>query len=303
MNDYGRVAVLYGGPSSEREVSLKSGAAVLRALVSRGVDAHGIDVQPDIASRLLAGGFRRVFLALHGRLGEDGAIQGFLEVLGLPYTGSGVTASAVAMDKALSKAVWVAGGVPTPEYALIRTEEDMAAAATRLGYPLIIKPVAEGSSIGITKVRDPKDLPGAYRLAADYGHVLAERCVVGAEYTCAILGGRALPVIRLETPQEFYDYEAKYVLNTTQYHCPAGLAPDEEREAQLLSLRAFEALGAQGWGRVDLMRDAKGRFYVLELNTAPGMTDHSLVPMAARAAGLSFEDLVLAILDQAGGAR
>ncbi|MDA8361218.1 MAG: D-alanine--D-alanine ligase [Gammaproteobacteria bacterium] len=302
MKDYGRVAVLYGGPSSEREISLKSGAAVVQALKSRGVDVHAIDVQPDIATRLVAGNFKTVFLMLHGRLGEDGAIQGFLEVLGLPYTGSGITASAIAMDKALSKAVWVASGVPTPEYALIDSPDGMATAAGRLGYPLIVKPVAEGSSIGITKVRDARDLARAYQLAADYGRVLAERCVTGAEYTCAILGGRALPVIRLETPQDFYDYEAKYVLNTTRYHCPAGLAPDEEREVQTLALRAFQALGARGWGRVDLMRDADGRFYVLELNTAPGMTDHSLVPMAARAAGLSFEDLVLAILDHAGDA-
>ncbi len=298
MKDYGRVALLYGGPSSEREVSLKSGAAVLKALLARGIDAQGIDVQPDIGSRLLAGGFSRVFLILHGRFGEDGAIQGFLEVLGLPYTGSGITASALAMDKALSKAVWVASGVPTPDYALIHKEEDLAAAAGRLGFPLIIKPVAEGSSIGITKVRAQAELRDAYRAAARYGRVLAERCVVGAEYTCAILAGRALPVIRLETPRDFYDYEAKYVLDTTQYHCPAGLSPREEQQVQELALRAFEALGAQGWGRVDFMRDADGRFYVLELNTAPGMTDHSLVPMAARAAGLSFEDLVVTILDQ-----
>lgn len=295
MNKYGKVAVLYGGPSSEREVSLKSGAAVLAALLAQGVDAHGIDVAHDLADRLVAGRFDRVFNVLHGRMGEDGCVQGLLEVLGLPYTGSGVTASAVAMDKALTKAVWRAAGVPTPDYRLLQSEAQLREIAL-LGFPLIVKPIAEGSSIGISKVRTVDELKAAYHKAQAFGPVMVEKCIVGPEYTCALLNQTPLPVIRLETPHDFYDYEAKYVLMTTEYHCPSGLAPDAEREIQNLALSAAAAVGASGWGRVDIMADRDGHFFVLELNTVPGMTDHSLVPMAARAAGLSFESLVDAIL-------
>ncbi len=296
MSPYGKVAVLYGGPSSERAVSLKSGQAVLAGLRARGVDAHGIDVGRDLAARL-AEGYDRAFIALHGRLGEDGCVQGLLEVMGIPYTGSAVAASAVAMDKRLTKAVLRAASLPTPDYRLLDDENDLASVEP-LGFPLILKPVSEGSSIGVNKVVAAADLGAAFRKTRAFGPVLAESCVAGPEYTCAILGDRALPVIRVETPQAFYDYEAKYLLNTTRYHCPSGLPPERERAMQGLALAAFKALGARGWGRVDIMADRNGDWYVLELNTVPGMTDHSLVPMAARSAGLSFEDLVLAILSQ-----
>ncbi len=295
MSRYGKVAVLYGGSSSEREVSLKSGAAVLTALRSRGIDAHGIDAQSGLVAALLGGGYDRAFIALHGRLGEDGAVQGLLEVLGIPYTGSGVAASAVAMDKALSKAILRSAQLPTPDSCVLTSERDLPLAAA-LGFPLVIKPLSEGSSIGVSKVHLAADLARAYQEACRFGPVLAERCICGPEYTCAILGARALPTIRLETPHEIYDYEAKYVLNTTRYHCPAGLTAAAEADIQALAMNAFKALGGRGWGRVDIMADAQGRFYVLELNTVPGMTDHSLVPMAARAAGLGFADLVEAIL-------
>ncbi|WP_298138622.1 D-alanine--D-alanine ligase [Acidiferrobacter sp.] len=296
MSRYGKVAVLYGGQSSERAVSLKSGEAVLAALRARGIDAHGIDAGRDLAARL-AEGYDRAFIALHGRLGEDGSVQGLLEVMGMPYTGSGVAASAVAMDKMLTKAVLRAASLPTPDFRLLRREEDLAS-VTALGLPLILKPVSEGSSIGVSKVVSPADLETAFRKAHAYGPVLAETCITGPEYTCAILGDRALPVIRLETARDFYDYDAKYVLDTTRYHCPCGLPAAEERAMQALALATFEALGARGWGRVDIMAGAGGAPYVLELNTVPGMTDHSLVPMAARHAGLGFEDLVLAILSE-----
>ncbi len=300
MSRYGKVAVLYGGMSSERDVSLKSGQAVLAALQARGVDAHGIDVGRDLAARL-AEGYDRAFIALHGRFGEDGWVQGMLEVMGIPYTGSGVAASAVAMDKMLTKAVLRAASVPTPDFRLLEDERDLGSAAA-LGLPLIVKPVSEGSSIGVSKVLSLADLDQAFHKARAYGPVLAESCITGPEYTCALLGDRALPVIRLETPQSFYDYEAKYLLNTTRYHCPSGLPAGEERAMQALAQATFKALGARGWGRVDIMAAADGALYVLELNTVPGMTDHSLVPMAARAAGLSFEDLVLAILSETLGA-
>lgn len=296
MSRYGKVAVLYGGQSSERAVSLKSGQAVLAALKARGVDAHGIDVGPDLAARL-AEGYERAFIALHGQLGEDGCVQGLLEVMGMPYTGSGVAASAVAMDKMLTKAVLRAAALPTPDFRVVHDEADLAA-VTALGLPLFLKPVSEGSSIGVSKVLSPSDLVHAFHKARAYGPVLAEACITGAEYTCAILGDRTLPVIRLETTQPFYDYEAKYLLNTTRYHCPAGLSAEEERAMQALAWTTFQALGARGWGRVDIMTAEDGTPSVLELNTVPGLTDHSLVPMAARAAGLSFEDLVLAILSE-----
>ncbi|MHB1512692.1 MAG: D-alanine--D-alanine ligase [Acidiferrobacter sp.] len=299
MSPYGKVAVLCGGASSEREISLKSGAAVLAALRARGVDAHGVDAGRDLPMRL-AEGYDRAFIALHGRLGEDGCVQGLLEVMGIPYTGSGVAASALAMDKVATKALFLASSLSTPDYRVIDTEADLAAAAT-LGFPLILKPVSEGSSVGVSRVAQATTLAEAFHKARAFGFVLAETCIVGPEYTCAILGDRALPIIRLETPHDFYDYEAKYLVGTTRYHCPAGLTPERELAMQDLAMRAFKALGARGWGRVDIMEDSAGRFYVLELNTVPGMTDHSLVPMAARAAGLSFEDLVLEILSQTLG--
>lgn len=300
MTNYGKVAVLYGGCSSEREVSLKSGAAVLAALLAKGVQADGIDVGTNIAQRLIDGNYDRVFVALHGRLGEDGSMQGLLDVLGLPYTGSGVSASALAMNKLLSKALWATTGILTPEWRMVDSELDLESAVQALGFPLILKPIAEGSSIGVVKVKTQAELVSAYLSAKAHGRVLAERCIIGEELTCAILGKEALPVIRLETPHDIYDYEAKYLLATTQYHCPAGLKPEDEREVRRISLQAFNDLGAKGWGRIDLMREPSGRIYVLELNTVPGMTDHSLVPMAARAHGLSFEDLVLKILDELG---
>lgn len=300
MTKYGKVAVLYGGLSSEREVSLKSGSAVLAALLARGIDAHGIDVGPDLVERLIANRYDRAFIVLHGRLGEDGCVQGLLETLGIPYTGSRVSASAVAMDKVLSKAVWRAASIPTPDYQILESEAQLDAAAA-LGFPLIIKPISEGSSIGVSKVRTNAEIKVAYQKALTFGRVIAERCIVGPEYTCAILGKEALPVIRLETPHDFYDYEAKYLLNSTRYHCPSGLSPQAEREVQSLAQSAFTALDARGWGRVDIMADSQGHFYVLELNTVPGMTDHSLVPMAARAAGMSFETLVGSILAQTLG--
>ncbi len=296
---YGRVAVLMGGPSAEREVSLKSGAAVLAALRAAGVDAHPVDVQdPGVVRTLLDGGFDRVFNILHGRLGEDGVVQGALDLMGLPYTGSGVLASALAMDKARSKQIWAAEGLPTPAFQWLGADHDPEAVVARLGLPLMIKPAREGSSIGMSKVERVEDLRGAWEKAARYDHrVIAETWVQGAEYTVAILGQEVLPAIRLETPRQFYDFEAKYRADSTRYHCPAGLSPTDEAALRALARRAFDTLGARGWGRVDLMVDEAGGPWLIELNTVPGMTDHSLVPMAARAAGMDFQDLVLAILD------
>ena len=296
--DYGKVAVLMGGPSAEREVSLKSGAAVLAALKRRGVDAHGIDADRDVLERLAGEHYARVFIALHGRWGEDGVIQGGLEVLGLPYTGSGVLGSALGMDKLRSKYLWSAAGVPTPPYAVLTAASDFADVATKLGFPIFVKPAREGSSLGVTKVRSVAELANAYQAAAKYDdQVLAERCISGPEVTAALLGDTALPLIRIETEREFYDYEAKYVLDSTRYLCPSGLAPDKERELQAIAKRAFALLDCAGWGRVDFMVDGAGQPYVLEVNTVPGMTDHSLVPKAAKQAGIDFDELVLRILD------
>jgi len=295
---FGKVAVLFGGRSAEREVSLKSGNAVLAALRNSNVDAHAFDP----AERELAElkNFDRAFIALHGRFGEDGTMQGALELMGIPYTGSGVLASALAMDKWRTKLVWQAAGVPTPRYALLTAATDFEQVAAELGLPLMVKPASEGSSIGMSKVMRAGDLQAAYELAAQHDRlVIAEEFIVGEEYTAAILGDTALPLIRLETPNVFYDYEAKYLADTTRYLCPCGLPPERERGLQALALRAYELLGCQGWGRADLMLDASGTPYFLELNTSPGMTDHSLVPMAARQAGLSFEQLVLRVLEQA----
>ena len=298
--DFGKVAVMMGGDSAEREVSLKSGTAVLAALRAAGVDAHAFDPREKGLPALRGEGFARAFVALHGRGGEDGRLQGALDLLGIPYTGSGVLASALAMDKWRSKLVWQATGIPVPECLLLEPESDWAAVVAELGLPLFVKPVNEGSSIGITKVKAVQDLAAAYREAARYDSaVLAERCIVGAEVQFPILGGRVLPSIRIETPHEFYDYDAKYFADDTRYICP-GLSEDEERRLADLVLRSFQVLGCRGWGRVDLMIEhASGKPYFLEMNTAPGMTDHSLVPMSARVAGLSFTDLVLEILAEA----
>ncbi|HWP94814.1 MAG TPA: D-alanine--D-alanine ligase [Gammaproteobacteria bacterium] len=296
---FGKVAVLMGGTSAERDVSLKSGAQVLAALRRRGVDAHGIDAREHVLDRLREGHFDRAFIVLHGRGGEDGTIQGALEFLGLPYTGSGVLGSALAMDKLRTKQLWSAVGLPTPEYAVIRSVTDVAAALRRIGVPMIVKPSREGSSIGMTKVTRGEELENAWRAAAQLdGVVIAERWITGREYTASILGRYALPLIRLETPRTFYDYEAKYFADDTRYHCPCGLPSREEETLQALCMEAFRVVGASGWGRVDFMVDEAGRPWLLEVNTVPGMTDHSLVPMAARAAGIEFDELCWRILEQ-----
>lgn len=296
--DFGKVAVLMGGWSAEREVSLVSGAAVLEGLCARGVDAHGIDMGRDVLEVLRAGGFDRVFNIVHGRGGEDGEIQGLLEIAGIPCTGTGVLGSALAMDKYRTKLVWAGMGLPTPGFVLIEAEADLEQAAC-LGFPLMIKATLEGSSIGVYRVEGAVALCEAWEQAvACDSHVMAEVCIEGEEFTCAILDGEVLQMIRLETPHSFYDYEAKYRANDTRYLIPCGLSADEEAAAQALCRRAFSAVGAMGWGRVDLMRDAGGRFWLIEVNTVPGMTDHSLVPMAARAAGIDFPELVWRILAQ-----
>ena len=297
--DYGKVAVLLGGWSAERPISLISGAAVLAALQRQGVDAHGIDVDRDVVAKLQAGGFNRAFNMLHGRGGEDGVMQGLLEVLGLPYTGSGVLASALGMDKLKTKEIWSAKGLPTPEYVVLDKASDLAEAARRVGFPMMVKPVHEGSSIGMSKVMTEAELPAAWEKARKEDNcVIAEQFIKGAEYTAAILGRQPLPMIKLETPNVFYDFDAKYKANTTRYICPCGMPADKEREIQNLALRAFDAVDARGWGRIDIMVDANGFPWLLEINTLPGMTDHSLVPMAAKQAGIDFDELVLRILDE-----
>ena len=298
--DFGKVAVLMGGRSAERPVSLKSGTMVLAALKRKGVSAHAFDPKERGLEALIHERFDRVFVILHGRYGEDGTIQGALELLGIPYTGSGVLASALAMDKWRTKLVWQSSGIPTPRSELLTHDSDMQAVATRLGLPLMVKPANEGSSIGMTKVKTARELPEAYALAANYDRVvIAEAFIDGVELTAGILGDKPLPLIKLETPREFYDYEAKYQADDTRYVIPCGLPPDAERIVQDEALFAFQALGCRGWGRVDVMLDRSGKPYFLEVNTSPGMTDHSLVPMAARHAGLSFEDLCLRILELA----
>ncbi|WP_438281059.1 D-alanine--D-alanine ligase [Pseudomonas alabamensis] len=294
---FGRVAVLYGGTSAEREVSLKSGAAVLDALQSGGVDAFGIDVGDDLLTRLQQERIDRAFIILHGRGGEDGSMQGLLECLGIPYTGSGILASALAMDKLRTKQVWQSLGIPTPRHAVLGSENDCFSAGQELGFPLIVKPAHEGSSIGMAKVNSVQELVTAWKEAATYdSQVLVEQWIHGPEYTISVLRGQVLPPIALGTPHVFYDYDAKYLANDTQYRIPCGLSSDREQELVELTARACDAIGIEGWGRLDVMQDEQGRFWLLEVNTAPGMTDHSLVPMAARAAGLDFQQLVLAIL-------
>ena len=298
--DFGKVAVLMGGPSAEREVSLKSGNAVLAALKRQGIEAHSIDADKSTLRLLEDGRFDRAFIALHGRWGEDGVIQGALEVLDIPYTGSGVLGSALGMDKLRTKFLWTAAGIPTPEYAVLAPGTNLDQVAVRLGLPVFVKPVREGSSLGVSKAKTAAELKTAWETAAKFDdQVIAERFIDGAEITCGILGDQVLPLIKIETDREFYDYEAKYLLDTTRYLCPCGLPAAQEREIQQLARRAFEAVGCAGWGRVDFMLDRTGRAYALEVNTVPGMTDHSLVPKAAKQAGIDFDQLVLRILETA----
>lgn len=297
---FGKVAVLLGGKSAEREISIMSGSGVLKALRSKGIDAHAFDPAERDLFELKRDGFARCFIALHGRGGEDGTLQGALEVLGVPYTGSGVLGSALAMDKLRTKKVWEANRLPTPPYESIRADSDFEELGDRLGLPLIVKPVQEGSSLGITKVRAVVDIDEAYALAVNYDSVvIAERFVNGPEYTASILNDAPLPLIRIEAPEGKYDYQNKYFTDVTKYHCPCGLAQPKEDALKALALDAFKAIGCTGWGRIDLMLDAKDDPWLLELNTSPGMTGHSLVPMAAKAVGISYEDLCVKILEGA----
>ena len=297
---FGKVAVLLGGTSAERPVSLNSGAAVLAALTRLGVDAHAFDPARLTLGDLVAGEFDRAFISLHGRFGEDGCMQGALELLQIPYTGSGVMASALAMDKWRTKLIWRAAGLPTADWEILTADSDFAAVERALGLPIFVKPAREGSSIGMSKVKHAGELQAAYEAAAEHDPlVLAEKFIDGAEYTAAIVGNTVLPLIRLELPQttEFYDFEAKYIRNDTQYHCPSGLSAEQEAVCQKLALEAFHLVGCRDWGRVDFMLDQAGNPHLLEVNTSPGMTDHSLVPMAARVAGMEFDALCLNILE------
>jgi D-alanine-D-alanine ligase len=300
--EFGRVAVLLGGTSSEREISLKSGNACLAALTRRGVDAHPFDPKEKPLADLVARKFDRVFIALHGPGGEDGTLQGALEFLGLPYTGSGVMGSAIGMDKLRTKRLAQAVGIPTTDYMVLRGPADLENCLERLGLPLIVKPATQGSSVGMTKVEKAEQLLAAYQAAALLEPaVFAEPWITGGEYTVAVLQGRALPSIRIETPATFYDYQAKYFRNDTKYFCPSGLSAEAEKHLASLALSTFEAVGAEGWGRADFMMDKAGRPYLLEINTVPGMTDHSLVPMAARALDIPFEQLVWQVLETSFG--
>jgi D-alanine-D-alanine ligase len=296
---FGKVAVLMGGDSAEREISLRSGMAVLEALQSAGVDAHALDpAVRGFVRQLGDGAYDRVFIALHGRGGEDGVMQGLLDALGLPYTGSGVLGSALAMDKLRTKQVWQAAGVSTPGFVQLRSEADLGAVQAALGYPVIVKPAHEGSSIGISKADSDASLRDAWQLARQYdAEVFAEQWVSGGEYTCGILDGEALPLIRLETPNTFYDYQAKYEADSTRYLLPCGLDQATEQVLQSGSLVAFRSVGGSGWGRVDFMLDDQGQPWFIEINTVPGLTDHSLVPMAALASGTDFTALVSRILE------
>ena len=297
--DFGKVAVLLGGDSTEREISLLSGNAVLAALKRRGVNAHGFDPQGTPVQNLVSEGFDRAWIALHGPGGEDGTMQGALEWLGIPYTGSGVLASALTMDKLKTKRVVVGAGYVAPEYVVLSSPADLTLALQRIGLPLMVKPASQGSSVGITKVKTAAELPAAYAEAAAIDPIVfAETFITGDEFTVGVLQDRGLPSIRIQPATEFYDYQAKYVRNDTQYHCPSGLDTKAEAELQAAALAAFRVTDCLGWGRVDFMRDrASGKFYFVEINTTPGMTDHSLVPMAARQSGIDFEELVWRVLE------
>ena len=296
--DFGKTAVMLGGDSSEREISLLTGDAVLAGLQRRGVDAHAFDPRDRTLASLLDERFDRVWIALHGPGGEDGTLQGALEYLGVPYTGSGVMGSAIGMDKLRTKRLAQAIGVATPDYVVLRGPQDFDTAIERLGTPMIVKPDTQGSSVGMSKVERAADLPAAYQAAAALeASVFAETWVTGKEYTVAVLQGQALPSIRIETPQKFYDYQAKYFRDDTRYFCPSGLSNQAELHLANLALAAFDAVGASGWGRADFMSDETGRPLLLEVNTVPGMTGHSLVPMAARAAAIEFDELAWRVLE------
>lgn len=297
-SDYGKVAVMMGGTSAEREISLESGMAVYAALVRSGLDAHILDVQSDVMKKLDEENFDRVFLALHGRGGEDGTMQGALEILQIPYTGSGVLGSALAMDKSRTKNIWESQGLPTPPFIELDKNSDWRAIADRLGLPLMVKPVHEGSSFGASKVEKLEELEQAWKTASQFDdRVMAESWITGSEYTVPILNGLALPVIHLVTPRTFYDYEAKYVSESTEYICPCGLDNEQEKILGNLALTAFSALAASGWGRIDLLMDKSNQPWLIEANTIPGMTSHSLVPMAAKQAGMNFDELTIEILN------
>lgn len=300
--DFGRVAVVMGGTAAERDVSLNSGAAVLKALQAQGVDAHAFDLQQGNLAELLTAGYDRVFNIVHGRGGEDGALQGALDLAGIAYTGMGAAAAAASMDKLTTKAIWTSHRLPTPGYHHMTSADQAEAVVAELGTPLMVKPAREGSSIGMARVESVEELAAAWTAAAEFDpRVVVEQWVTGAEYTAAILQGEVLPTIRLETPNAFYDYQAKYLAETTGYHCPSGLSDRLEEQAQLVSARAFEVLGCSGWGRIDFMVDQQGKIWLLEANGVPGMTDHSLVPMAANAAGADFNELVWRILETSFG--
>jgi D-alanine-D-alanine ligase len=305
MSKYGKIAVLFGGSSSEREVSLMSGQGVLEALTSRGVDAHAFDPALRDLSELKRDGFERCFIALHGRHGEDGTVQGALELLGIPYTGSGVMASSVAIDKVMTKRIWRFEGLPTPDWRMVTSADQTIAALKELGSPMIVKPAREGSTIGLAKVSEASQCAAAYALAARHDElVLCEQFVEGDEVTCPVMGAglaaRALPVIRIIAPNGNYDYHNKYFGNETKYLVPCGLPEAEVAAIQEIVLKAYRSIGCRGWARADVMIDAKSRKpYLLEINTSPGMTGHSLVPMSAREAGISYEQLCLDVLDQA----
>lgn len=304
VKSLGRVGVLLGGRSGEREISLMSGGGVLEALLSKGVDAHPFDPGLRCPSELVNQKFARIFIALHGRYGEDGTIQGLLELLDIPYTGSGVLASALAIDKIATKLVWLSSGLSTPEFQELKADSDWNAVVKHLGLPLIVKPAHEGSSLGLTKVKSVEELPRAYQLAAAMDKkVIAETCIIGDELTCPLVGygndAEALPVIKIIPPQANYDFHHKYFSDETQYLCPTGLAPEVNSAVQDLALAAYRTLGCRAWGRADVMLDQKtGKPYLLEMNTSPGMTSHSLVPMAAKAAGVEYSELVLWVISQ-----
>lgn len=305
MTRFGKVAVLLGGSSAEREISLMSGTGVLAALQSAGVDAHAFDPAERDLAELKRDGFARCFIALHGRGGEDGTIQGALEILGMPYTGSGVMGSAIGMDKWRTKMIWQSAGIPTPRYRILAGNEDWNEVARDLGLPLIVKPAREGSTLGLTKVTAVAELHTAYDLAAQKYHdiALAEEFISGAEYTASVLGDTVLPLIRIEAPAGNYDYQNKYFTDDTKYICPCGLPPAQEQELQALTLKAFRLVGCKDWGRIDIMLRPDGRPSLLEVNTSPGMTGHSLVPMAAKVAGISYPELCVRILDLSMGAK
>lgn len=295
---FGRVALMMGGQAAEREISLISGQAVLQSLEKQGVDVTAIDVRDNPIEALAGKQIDRVFNIIHGRGGEDGVLQAILEVLGIAYTGSGVLASALAMDKLRTKLCWCGAGLPTPDWMLLKARQDLPACADKLGFPVIVKPALEGSSFGMSKANDEAQLLEAWRVACEFScDVYAEQWVSGQEYTVGLLQSEALPVIRLETPNAFYDYQAKYQSEDTQYHCPSGLSDDKEWQLQQLALEAAELVGVSGWGRVDVFIDDKGDSQLIEVNTVPGMTSHSLVPMAAAAVGVNFDDLVWRILE------